>query len=88
MSRRDLRLLWIDLKNTFGSVPHALPSEMMSRLAIPLPFISSSIVKTKLGETDSIPLLVGFKQGRPPSPLLFNLALQVLLSGLDLTKIA
>lgn len=89
---KDLFIVWFDLKNAFGSVPHSVLFDMMSRLSIPSSFISlcqdiyngsSSRICTSSGLTDTIPLTIGVKQGCPLSPLLFNLVLQGMLIGLN-----
>ena len=36
--RRDLRILWLDLKNAFGTVPHDRLWWTMDRLQMPVPF--------------------------------------------------
>ena len=91
-SCKDLYVVWFDLKDAFGSVLHSVLFDMMSRLSIPNSFISlcqdmyngsSSRIRTGSDFTDSIPLTVRVKQGCPLSPLLFNLVLQGMLSGLD-----
>ena len=90
--RKDLRLLWLDLQNAFGSIPHSVLFDMMSRLSIPPHFInlckdiydgSYTRYRCAAGLTTNICQTVGVKQGCPLSPLLFNLALQGLLLGLD-----
>ena len=89
--RKDVRLVWLDLKNAFGSVPHELMWYMMQKMQIPQPFIdlcqeiyqgSTQRVRTKEGYTNDIPVKVGIKQGCPLSPLLFNLALEAVLPAL------
>ena len=37
--RKDVRVLWLELKNAFGSVSHKLLWLMMQRLQVPTPFI-------------------------------------------------
>ena len=89
---KDLRLVWFDLKNAFGSIPHGILFEMMSRLSLPKAFISlcqniynnsTSRIRSSSGFTNDIPQLMGVKQGCPLSPLLFNLAIQGMLHGID-----
>ena len=91
---KTLRVVWLDLKNAFGSVPHNTMWEMMNRLDVPQHFIticreiyegSSQAIRSAAGLTD--PLLVnrGIKQGCPLSPLLFNLVLEGVLPQLERT---
>ncbi len=67
----------------------------MSRLGFPLLFInlcrdvytdSTSSIRTSTGSSDPALLFSGIKQGCPLSPILFNIALQGLLGGLDKLK--
>lgn len=84
--RKDLHLVWLDLQNAFGSIPHSV---LMSRLSIPPHFISLckdgsyTRYRCAAGLSTNIRQTVGVKQGCLLSPLLFNLALQGLLLGLD-----
>ena len=93
--RKDVRILWLDLKNAFGSVPHALLWRSIRQLGVPAAFIdiyreiyrgSSQRVRCSEGYTPEIPCRLGIKQGCPLSPLLFNLALEALLPALDGTN--
>jgi len=90
--RKDVQILWVDLKNAFGSVPHALLWRSMRQLGVPAAFIdicreiyrgSSQRVQCSESYTPEIPCRLGIKQGCPLSPLLFNLALEALLPALD-----
>lgn len=89
---KDLRVVWFDLKNAFGSVPQDRMFDMMGRLNVPNGFISlckdiyhqsSSKIRTTNGYTSDIPQTTGVKQGCPLSPLLFNIAIQGMLTGID-----
>ena len=89
---KNLRIVWFDLKNVFGSVPQNKLFEMMERLSVPPAFISlcqdiyqnsTFKIRTASGYTNPIPQTMGVKQGCPLSPLLFNLAIQGMLIGLD-----
>lgn len=85
-------MVFFDLQNAFGSVLHQRLFQMMTRLGVPPDFVSlcsafyegsSTRYRCKDGLTGEIPQQVGVKQGCPLSPILFNLFLQGLLSGLD-----
>ena len=86
--RKDLKILWLDLKNAFGAVSHDLLWLMMRRLGVPQEFTticqeifagSTQRIRCAEGFTGEIPVNVGIKQGCPLSPLLFNIALESLL---------
>ena len=90
--KRPIHLVWFDLRNAFGSVPHELmwfslrsvgvPSEVVSIL-MDIYEGSSFQVQTSGGLTEEIPQGRGVKQGCPLSPLLFNLAIEGLLRGIE-----
>ena len=70
--RKNMRVVFFDLRNAFGSVPHQRLFTVMSRLGIPPHFISlcsdfyngsSTRYKCKEGLTEEIPQCVGVKQG-------------------------
>ena len=91
---KTLRVVWLDLKNAFGSVPHNNMWEMMNRLDVPQHFIticreiyegSSQAIRSAAGFTDPLPVNRGIKQGCPLSPLLFNLVLEGVLPQLERT---
>ena len=91
---KTLRVVWLDLKNAFGSVPHSSMWEMMSRLSVPHDFLdiceeiyrgSTQTVKSSTGPTAPLPVTQGIKQGCPLSPLLFNLVLEGILPTLERT---
>ena len=89
--RRPLHLVWFDLRNAFGSVPHELlwfslrsvgvPDEVASIL-MDIYEGSSFKVRTAGGLTEEIPQERGVKQGCPISPLVFNLAIEGLIRGI------
>ena len=87
-----MRVVWLDLKNAFGSVPHNTMWEMMKRLDVPAHFVSicqeiyqNSTQRAKSAEGCTHPISVrrGIKQGCPLSPLLFNLVLDGILPNLE-----
>ena len=85
---RTVRVVWLDLKNGFGSVPHSSMWGMMSRLGVPQHFIdiceeiyrgSTQVVKSSTGPTAPLPVT----QGIIKQPLLFNLILEGILPTLE-----
>ena len=90
--KRNAQILWLDLKNAFGSVPHETMWKMLERLSVPSHFVaickeiftgSSLRICCKEGFTGDIPVKQGIKQGCPLSPLLFNLVLEGVLPELE-----
>ena len=90
--RKSVRVVWLDLKNAFGSVPHTTMWEMMNRLNVPTHLIaickeiyhgSSQTIRGAEGATPLIEVNRGIKQGCPLSPLLFNLVLEGVLPALN-----
>ena len=76
--RKDMCILWLDLRNAFGSVSHELLWFMMRQLEVPSTFIdicseiypeSSQRVQCEAGSTEDIPLRVEISKGAV-SPLL------------------
>ena len=89
---KNVRIVWLDLKNAFGSVPHRKIWEMMSQLGVPANFLeicreiytnSTHKVRNKEGLSDDIPVYRGIKQGCPWSPLLFNLVLEGIIPQIE-----
>ena len=90
--RKDVRIVWLDLQNAFGSVPHHTMWSMMEALRVPTGFAdickeiyndSSQRVRSTEGLTDELKLTQGIKQGCPLSPLLFNLVLEGILPHIE-----
>ncbi len=90
--RKNVRFLWLDLRNAFGSVPHNLIWRMLRTSGVPPKFLrlckeiysgNFQHIRCSRDEfTRDIPLRVGIKQGCPLSPLLFNFALEGILPRL------
>ncbi|XP_054283941.1 uncharacterized protein LOC129000889 [Macrosteles quadrilineatus] len=83
-------LAWLDLSNAFGSVPHSylLHALQMHRMPQKLIDVVSELyhgatrrVRTSQGFTGPIPMAAGVKQGDPLSPILFNLAIEPVVSA-------
>lgn len=88
-SRKNCCLAWLDLTNAFGSIPHkyifkALNSLGLSDTAIIEELYSGGTthIKCGSGETKSININAGVKQGCPLSPIIFNLAIEPMLRAL------
>ena len=90
--QKSLRVVWLDFKNAFGSVPHSVVWEMMHHLDITSHFIdicreinhsSTQTISASGGQTSPIPVTRGIKQGCPLSPLLFNFVPEGLLPVLS-----
>lgn len=90
--KRAVYMAYYDLKNAFGSLPHALIHAVLRQQQLPqqareviadLYDGASFCVSTKEGYTGTIANRRGVKQGCPLSPILFNLALEPLLQKLS-----
>ena len=87
-----MRVVWLDLKNAFGSVPHQTMWSMMEALDVPSHFTticreiysaSTQKVRSKDRYTKPMKINRGIKQGCPLSPLLFNLVLEGILPQVE-----
>ncbi|GFT35317.1 transposon TX1 uncharacterized 149 kDa protein, partial [Nephila pilipes] len=91
-SHTESFLIWLDISNAFGSIPHNILFSAMSSVGIDQDFIhliqklysnSSTQIITNQGLTDPIPLQCGVKQGCPLSGALFNLAINHILIAIQ-----
>ena len=86
--QKNVFLSWLDLRNAFGSVPHSAIFTTLYHMGFPEALVemvrnvytgATIEVRTDAGLTDTIPIHAGVKQGCPLSPILFNLALELVL---------
>ena len=89
---RSLHLVWFDLRNAFGAIPHDLIWYSMRKLGVLEEAVSILMdiyegsqftIQTAEGATDDIPQERGVKHGCPISPLIFNLAKEGLIRGIQ-----
>ena len=92
---QDLYVLYMDLKDAFGSVDHARLHQVLNKLGIPPDFLSiikdlytdrTTCIRTIHGTTSPIKCLRGTVQGDCLSPLLFILYLEPLLQWFAVGK--
>ena len=88
--KRSIAMVWIDLKNAFGSVKHNLIQRALQRYHIPLKIRNlvysyyerlTAFIKRPL--TQTFRYSIGVFQGCPLSPILFNICFQILLDSLQ-----
>ena len=86
--KKKLFLAWLDIRNAFGSVPHATIRSVLRHIGVPADLVTlvlnaytgaTSVIRTPQGDTPAIPLRAGVKQGCPLSPILFNLCIELIL---------
>ena len=87
-NKKKLSVAWLDIRNAFGSVPHATILNTLRHIGVPAELTSlimnaysgaATIFKTPSGDTGAIPIRAGVKQGCPLSPILFNLCIELIL---------
>ena len=84
--------MWLDLKDAFGSVPHPVLLKVLSLTGLQgatnaiitdIYMGSTTSIQTKSERFPQIPCLRGVKQGCPISPILFNLAMEVVIQAME-----
>ena len=91
-SNRNLSIVWLDLKDAFGSVPHPILLNLLERAGLTGSTINiiddiytASSCCLHVGNTTSNPITLGkgVKQGCPLSPILFNFVIEGILRGVE-----
>ena len=86
--QKKLNLAWLDIRNAFGSVPHAVVLTTLEHMGFPTNLVkmiqnvytcATTEVIMPHGPTPSINIDCGVKQGCPLSAILFNLTLELVL---------
>ncbi|CAM4644369.1 unnamed protein product [Caretta caretta] len=89
---RQCTVAWLDMANTFGSVPHHHIFATLQEFGLPENFLRviqevyegcSTTIRLVEGETAEIPIRSRVKQGCPLSPIIFNLAMEPLLRAIS-----
>ncbi|KYO20564.1 hypothetical protein Y1Q_0012474 [Alligator mississippiensis] len=89
-TRKQCAVVWLDIPNTFGSVPHHHILGTLRELGLPEDIIDlvqelynscTITIQSTKGETDKISIQSGVRQDCPLSPIIFNLAMQPFLQA-------
>lgn len=93
--KTDLYLVLLDLKNAFGSVPHAVIEKAFDAAGVGSRFgrilkdlYTENITQilTANGVSEDIPIRLGVKQGCPLSGPVFNLVINVIFAAIQLLR--
>lgn len=94
-NRRSCAMAWLDLTNAFGSVPHDTIWEALFAKGLARSFVekireiytgTSTSYITEAGITPEVVIKKGVKQGCPLSPLIFNFAIDSLVTAASSMK--
>ena len=91
-AKKDLHVIWLDLANAYGAVPHQMLWQALKMYHVPEEVIRIIQLyfsnfrmrfSTDQYTTDWMPLEIGIAMGCTISPILFVLAMQVILSAAE-----
>ena len=95
-SKSPVTIAWLDIRDAFGSVPHEYMWSLLAHIGMHEEFVkllqslysgTSSFYKCGPLVTPNIPIKRGVKQGCPISMILFALAINPVLEGVNKMKI-
>ena len=90
--KRPAYISWLDLKDAYGSVPHAVLFHIMElaglrgrTIKVVKDFYSQTTTSVHTKNNSTVPIKIerGVKQGCPLSPILFNLVMEVLIRAAE-----
>ena len=90
--KKPANVVWLDLKDAFGSAPHNILIEVLRMAGLRDTTIkaikdiydgSTTAIRTKSEVSPQIPCRRGVKQGCPLSPILFDLVVEVVIRAME-----